>query len=200
MKTPKEHVFFRLDFRLPEYLKILPSVFERCEASRFFLILADENPHSAMAVWYARASLNEFKSAMDLIPVDMKTVGLKTEWAKSVRKREFEDNLIIKMVNSCRNLSFHLASVTSVPRERAIRIIGWDESRVSTQRTLFIDGMKNQSQNRRLNLSPEQLQEISEIEDGIPLYMILAECYAITSICLENFLIEHGKVEIEESE
>jgi len=60
--------------------------------------------------------------------------------------------------------------------------------------------MKKQSQNRRLNLSLEELQEISEIEDNIPLYMILAECYATTSIFLENFLIEHGKVYIDESE
>ena len=104
------------------------------------------------------------------------------------------------MVTICRNLSFHVAGVTSVPKERAVRIVGWDESRVSTQKALFIDGMKNQNQNRRLNLTPEELQKISEIEDGIPLYMILAECYAITSICLENFLIEHDKVNIEESE
>jgi len=196
---PTEYVF-RLEFRLPEYLKILPNVFDRCEASRYFLIQADEDPHNTRAVWYARVSLNEFKSAVDLIPVDIKTIGLKSEWVRSIHKRELEDNLIIKMVTICRNLSFHVAGVTSVPKERAVRIVGWDESRVSTQKALFIDGMKNQSQNRRLNLSPGELQKISEIEDGIPLYMILAECYAITSIRLESFLIEHGKVNIEESE
>ena len=64
---------------------------------------------------------------------------------------------------------------------------------------LFIDGMKKYNQNRKSNLTPEEFQEISEIEDGIPLYWILAECYAITSICLENFLIEHEKVSIDES-
>jgi len=198
MRTPKGY-FFRLEFRLPEYLKVLPNVFDRCEASRYFLIQATEDPHRKRAVWYARASMNEFKSAVGLIPVDIKAIGLKTEWAKSAYKREFEDNLIIRMVNTCRDLSFHVASVTSMPKESMVRITGRDESRVSTQKTLFVDGMKKQSQNRRLHLSLEELREISEIEDNIPLYMILAECYATTSVCLENFLIEHGKVDIEES-
>ena len=198
MKTPNRY-FFRLEFHLPEYLKILPNVFDRCEASRYFLIQATEDPHSKRAVWYARASLNEFKSAMDLIPLDINAIDLKTEWVKSAYKLELERDLIIKMVNTCRNLSFHVASVTSMPKESMVRIIGMDESYVSTEKTLFVDGMKKQSQNRRLELSLEELREISEIEDNIPLYMILAECYATTSIFLENFLIEHGKLDIEES-
>lgn len=190
---------FRLEFRLPEYLKILPNVFDRCEASRYFLIQATEDPHSKRAVWYARASLNEFKSAMDLIPVDIKAIYLKTEWEKSTYKKELECDLIIRMTKVCRDLSFHVASITSMPKESMVRIIGPDESYVSTEKTLFIDGMRKQSQNRRLKLSLEELREISEIEDTIPLYMILAQCYATTSIFLENFLIEHGKLDIEES-
>jgi len=199
MRTQRQHVF-RLEFELPEYLKVLPNVFDRCKASRYFAIQMTEDPQSTRAIWYARASLNEFKSAVDLIPVDMKAMGLKTEWAKSAQRREFESNLIIRMIRICRNLSFHLASVTSVPKERKVRIIGPDHSWVSTEKTLFIDGTKKNNQDRRGNLTPEELQEISEIEDGVPLYWILAESYAITSICLENFLIEHGKASIEESE
>jgi len=199
MRTPSGY-FFRLGFRLPEYLRVLPNVFDRCEASRYFLIQATEDPHSKRAVWYARTSLNEFKSAITLIPVDIKVIGLKTEWVKSSYKKELERDLIIRMVNVCRNLSFHVASVTSMPKESMVRIIGPDESHVSTQKTLFVDGMKKQSQNRRLNLSLGELREISEIEDNIPLYMILAECYATTSICLENFLIEYRKVDFEDSE
>ncbi len=180
-------------------MKLLPNVFDRCEASRYFLIQATEDPRSKRAVWYARASLNEFKSALALIPVDVKAIRLKTEWAKSTCKRELEGNMIIRMASDCRDLSFHVASVTSMPKESTVRIIGWDENWVSTLETLFVDGMKAQSRNRRLNLGLEELQEISEIEDNIPLHGILAECYATASICLENFLIEHGKVDIEES-
>ena len=71
---------------------------------------------------------------------------------------------------------------------------------MSTEETLFIDGAKKYNQRSRGNLTPEEIRGILEIEDGIPLYWIMAESYAITAICLENFLLEHGKVSIDESQ
>jgi len=198
MKTPQGYKF-RLEFRLPEYMKVLPNVFERCEASRYFLIQALEDPENRRAAWYARASLNEFKSAFDLINVDIKALGLKSEWARSTYKKTLEDHLLIRMVNGCRNLSFHVGSITLKTKERPVRIISDDGSLVSIFRTLFVDGMKNQGKNSRLKLTTDELREISEIEDDIPLFMILSECYATICICLENFLIECNKVDIEES-
>jgi len=198
MKTP-ERRYFRLEFRLPKYMKVLPNFFDRCEASRHFLIQATEDPEDRKAAWYARASLNEFKSAFGLIGVDIKAIGLKRDWEESAYKKELEEDLIIRMVNQCRNLSFHVAKVTPKIKERTIRIISGDESHISTLKTLFIDGMKNLAENSRLKLTPDELREVSEIEDDIPLFMILAECYRTTSVCLENFLIEHKKVDVEES-
>lgn len=198
MKTPGRR-YFRLEFRLPEYMKVLPNFFDRCEASRYFLIQATGDLEDSKAAWYARASLNEFKSAFDLIGIDIKAIGLKRDWEESAYKKELEDDLIIRMVNQCRNLSFHVAKVTSITKERTIRIVSGDESHISTLKTLFIDGMKNQAENSRLKLTVDELREVSEIEDDIPLFMILAECYRTTSVCLENFLIDQGKVGLEES-
>jgi len=198
MKTLKGY-FFRLEFWLPQYMKVLPNIFDRCEASRYFLIQATEDPENRKAAWYARASLNEFKSALDLIDVDVKAIGLKRSWAESAYKKELEADLIIRMVKRCRNLSFHVASVTTITKERTLRIISEDESRLSTLKTLFIDGMKNQGENPRLKLSPDELRDIAEIEENIPLFMILSECYATTSIYLENFLTEYEKLDIAES-
>lgn len=69
-----------------------------------------------------------------------------------------------------------------------------------TWKSLFIDGINNYKRIHRSSLTPEELKEISEIEDGIPLYWIMAESYAIMAICIEDFLMDHGKISIEESE
>ena len=195
-----ERRYFCLEFELPPYMKILPTVFDRCKASRYFLIHADENPESNEASWYARASLNEFKSALDLIGLDMKAIHLSSEWAQSSERKELKDDLAIKMLRCCRNLSFHAGSITTKTKERTLRIIGPEESRLSTFKTLFVDGMCNQVANARLKLTPDELIEISEIEDSIPLFMILAECYKILGIFLENFLLSHGKLDVAECE
>lgn len=180
-------------------MQVLPNVFDRCKASRYFVINAD-GKHGATAIWFARVALNEFRSALELIPVDIKSLFLLDEWKKSTNKKELEENLIIKMLKDCRDGSFHAATVTPLVKERLIRLFGLDESQTLSIKTIFIDGLKNQRRNSRLKLNADESKKLIEIEDGIPVSMILAEGYAITCICLENFLIENGKISIEESD
>ena len=193
-----EKYFFQFDWKLPQYMKVLIRFFDRCEASRYFLIQAGE-PSKPQA-WYARASLNEFKSALDLIKSDMKAIGLGNEWKRSEEKIQLENNLIIKMTSRCRDLSFHVGSVDTKIKERVVRIIGSEESRLSTFKTLFVDGMCKQAKNPRLKLTSDEIRQIIEIEDGIPLFMLLAECYKTTHLILENFLAEHGRLNTAETE
>lgn len=192
-----EESFFPLNWKMPEYMKLLPRFFDRYEASRYFLIQADEP--NRPKTWYARASLNEFKSALDLIKSDMKTIGLGIEWKRSEEKIQLENDIIIKMISRCRDLSFHVGSVDTKIKERVLRIIGPEESRLSTFKTLFVDGMCEQAKNPRLKLTSDEIRQITEIEDGIPLFMLLAECYKKTHMFLENFLADYGKLDIIES-
>ena len=193
-----EKYFFQLEWKLPEYMKVLTRFFDRCEASRYFLIQTEE-PSNPQA-WYARASLNEFKSALDLIGVDMKAIGLGKEWARSKEKEQLRNNLIIKMISRCRDLSFHTGSVDTKIKERVVRTIGLEESRLSTFQDLFIDGMCEQAKSLRPKLTSNEIKQIAEIEDGIPLFMLLAECYKTTHVILENFLADHGKLDDTETQ
>ena len=192
-----EEFFFSLDFKLPYYMRIMPFVFDRCKASRYFSIQADEPPYTERNSWYARAALNECKSALDLIQVDMRTMGLLSDWKKSTEKEQLQDNVVIKMITCCRNLSFHTGSVALKEQERLVRLIGPDESRLHNFKTLFIDGLSENSIDKRVNLETHELETMTEIADGIPLFMILAECYKQMDISLENFLIDHGKLDLD---
>jgi hypothetical protein len=188
---------FALGWKMPEYMKLLPKFFDRCEASRYFLIQADEpkGPQN----WYARASLNEFKSALDLIMTDMKAIGLDKEWRRSEEKVQLENDLIIKMIRGCRGLSFHAGSVDTRLTEKVVRIVGSEESGLGTVKSLFVDGMGEQAKEVRPKLTSDEIRQITEIEDGIPLFMLLAECYKQAQIFLENFLVDHGRLDIAES-
>lgn len=193
-----EKYFFQFEWKLPEYMKALTRFFDRCKASRYFLIQAQEpgNPQA----WYARASLNEFKSALDLIGVDMKAIDLVKEWAISKEMEQLRNNLIIKMISRCRDLSFHNGSVDTKIKERVVRIIGLEESRLRPFQTLFIDGMCEQAKSLRPKLTSNEIKQIAEIEDGIPLFMLMAESYKTTYIILENFLADRGKLDDTETQ
>ncbi|MDD4860250.1 MAG: hypothetical protein PHR56_08655 [Dehalococcoidales bacterium] len=187
---------FPFEWEIPIYMKIMPKFYDRYEASQYFHIKAedfkDDLDHQ---VWYARASLNEFKSALDVIGTDMKAIGLDKQWRASEENRQLMDHLIIKMISHCRGLSFHTGKVDIRTKERMLRVIGHEESRLSTFKTLFIDGMREQLNNTRLKLTQDEKSEIEEIEDGIPLFIIIAKCYKITHLSLEKFLLDNGRLD-----
>lgn len=190
---------FSLEWKLPEYMIVLPRFYDRIEASRHFLIQAEEKIPDKLKTWYARASLNELKSAINLIEKDTKDIGLGNEWKESQERKLLRNDLVMKLVCGARDLSFHAGTIDSSVKERMVRVIGVEESKLYPFKVLYINGMLGQGRGTGMRLSRDEANQIAEIIDGIPLFMLLSDCYRISHMSVERFLLAYKRLNIVET-
>jgi len=74
-----------------------------------------------LARWYLRAALSEFRSILDLIGTDLKSLALSAQWKGSPQRLQVEEDPLISVLRKIRDFAIH--SQVIVGEQKTFRVV-----------------------------------------------------------------------------
>ncbi len=74
-----------------------------------------------LARWYLRAALSEFRSIFDLLGIDLKSLGLATQWKCSPHRSQVDSDPIVSVLRKVRDFAVH--SQVIVGEQKTFRVV-----------------------------------------------------------------------------
>ena len=176
---------------------LLPLSGERAGAVLFFARLMEVHAResaTSTAIRYFRAALGEFKSIFDLLPSDLKDLGLSQQWSRSPLKTELDALPLISVLKKVRNFAVHSARVRGYGREFRVTVLGDGGDAIQDIPSIFVESLERNLLGRDIgDISDDSLDWFNRQASFWPAHLLLQEAIYETSVPLRNFLTVERK-------
>lgn len=136
---------------------------ERARAALYFSRLVGTKSFDGnleLARWYLRAALSDFRSIFDLLPTDLKSLGLVAQWKGSPHRSNLESDPIVAVLRKVRDFAVHSQVIAGEQKTFRVVSSGGSDGVASSLPALVIEPL-----NRVALKAKRGKDELSQFDD-----------------------------------